>query len=202
MPVEIKYKYSAKVTKGLKNKVSKEIVNAVKSSPEMIKEMRRVCQMANRRAQNIEKGGYISPALGNLGDRKGYSKFNITGMSWEAQKREYCNAVAFLNQPTSSATGCKEFENQMRNAMGIDKERFDAIKHNLMNGYNSAIDRIMSNIPYSEYMQEIYSRAEISAHNEMEREARETEDELEQSIQSNSDNVAGKIEDFFTGFEM
>ena len=200
MPVEIKY--SAKVTKGLKNKVSKEIVNAVKSSPEMIKEMRRVCQMANRRAQNIEKGGYISPALGNLGNKKGYSKFNITGLSWEAQKREYCKAVAFLNQPTSSATGCKEFENQIRNALGIDKERFDAIKHNLINGYNSAIDKIMSNIPYSEYMQEIYSRAEILASNEMERDAYEIADELESSIQSSSDNIAGKIEDLFTGFEM
>ena len=75
-------KFSKKVTKNFnKEKARKDIINAIEGNAEMRKEMRRVFQVANRRIQNIEQGGYYSPALASLGKSgvKGYSKFSVKG---------------------------------------------------------------------------------------------------------------------------
>lgn len=203
MPVKIQFEFSVKVTRGLKNKVRKDIINAAQSSPEMIKEMRRVCQMANRRAQNVEKSGYLSPALSTARGKSGYSKFNITGMSWEQQKREYGRAVAYLNQPTSTATGAREFERQLRSGFNMTDEQWQACKHEIMSGYNSTIGGIMSRIPYAEYMQEIYARAESVASRQMENDAVVAVDTLQREINNTAENIAYRTErDIFNGFQM
>ena len=60
----MKITFSAKVKKHLnKAKLSKDIMNSMKASPAMRKEIRRVFQMANRRIQNIENSGILSPAV-------------------------------------------------------------------------------------------------------------------------------------------
>ena len=58
-----------------KARIKKEIINAVESSPSLRKQISKVFQQANRRIQNIEKNGVVSPAVValNKGDVKGYS---------------------------------------------------------------------------------------------------------------------------------
>lgn len=203
MPIQIKYEYSSKVAKGLKNKVRRDILQSVQSSKELRAEISRICHMANRRAQNVEKAGYMSPAVASL-EKSGFTKFSIKGMSWEQAKAEYGRAVAFLNQPTSSATGAKEFERQMRNGLGlnVDDSQWELMKHDLARGFNASIDGILSRIPYAELMQELYERAEISARNQMERDSYIAADNLHKSVQNATDEIANPVEDFLTGFHM
>jgi len=206
MPISIKMEYSAKVAKGLKNSVRKDIIQAAESSKEMLKEIRRVCQQANRRAQNVEKAGLMSPAIASL-EKTGYSKFNITGMSWEQAKVEYGRAVAFLNQPTSSATGAREFEKQMRAGLGlnVDDTQWELMKHDIARDFNSHIDGILSRIPYTELMQEIYQRAEIQARNRMESDSISASENLQRQINNAADSIANQVDnsiDWLSGFHM
>lgn len=77
-------------------KIKKEILQAVESSPEYRKEIARVFQMANRRIQNIEQSGQLSPAVQalNKGDIKGFTKFSMRG-DWNTLKIEYGKAISF-----------------------------------------------------------------------------------------------------------
>lgn len=189
--------FTASVAKQFKNKLSKEIVNAVEGSPEMRKEIRKVFQQANRRIQNVEKAGVFSPAVAALGkgDIQGYSKFSVkgfgnTGSDWQSLKKEYAKAVSFLNQPTSSASGAKQFEQQVKKEMNIDDDLWKSIRETMLNGYNSVSDELLLALPYSDFMQEVYSRARDSSSAQIERDAIEEAKALEQSIKAQADKLA------------
>lgn len=194
--------FTPSVAKQFKNKLSKEIVNAVEGSPEMRKEIRKVFQQANRRIQNVEKAGVFSPAVAALGkgDIKGYSKFSVkgfgnTGSDWQSLKKEYAKAVSFLNQPTSSASGAKQFEQQVKKEMNIDDDLWQNIRDTMLSGYNSVSDELLLALPYSDFMQEVYSRARDSSSEQIEREAIETAQALEQSIKKQADEIAEGVQD-------
>lgn len=128
-----KVKYTSRVISSTKNEIKKEILVSMESTPEIRKEIARVFQQANRRIQNIEKAGYLSPALESLNFDKnaGYSKFNFSGKDWNEIKFEYAKAVSFLQKPTSTASGAKQYEQHLQKAYELNKFEFDAIKHNL-----------------------------------------------------------------------
>ena len=115
--------FSANVTKKLNNKMSEEIRKSVLGNSAMKEEMKRIFQQANRRAQNIEKSGVASPAYQALilEGRTGYSKFNISGVDisteygWQQAKYEYSKAIEYLNNPTSSATGARQYIKYLAN---------------------------------------------------------------------------------------
>lgn len=80
--------------------------------------MMKTFQKANRRIQNVQKAGLSSPAVQQVIAEKG--KRNFTYFSggnldprnptdWEHLKYEYGRAIAFLNNPTSSATGARQY---------------------------------------------------------------------------------------------
>lgn len=203
--IKWKMTYNSSVAKGLKNKLEKEIIKATESSPALRKEIRRVFQMANRRIQNIEKSGVFSPAVAALGkgDVKGYSKFSVkgfgeSGSSWQALKKEYAKAVSFLNQPTSTASGAKQFEAQVKKEMGIDDELWKGIRDSILGNYNSVSSDLLLALPYSDFMQEVYSRAAASSSTQMEQEARANE----AAVQAEVDNLAKKLsQDAVDGIE-
>lgn len=200
-----KLTYNASVVRGLKNKLEKDIIQAAESSPALRREIRRVFQMANRRIQNIEKAGVFSPAVAALGkgDVKGYSKFSVkgfgeTGSGWQALKKEYAKAISFLNQPTSTASGAKQFEAQVKKEMGIDDELWKGVRDSILGNYNSVSSDLLLALPYSDFMQEVYSRAAASASTQMEQEARANE----AAAQAEIDNLAKKLaQDTVDGIE-
>lgn len=194
---KMEFKFSPSVAKQFKNKLSKDIVNAIEGSPEFRKEIRKVFQQANRRIQNIEKAGLFSPAVAALGkgDIKGYSKFSVkdfgnTGDDWKALKKEYAKAVSFLNQPTSSASGARQFEQQVKREMNVDDDLWKGIRDTIINGYNSVSSDLLLALPYSDFMQEVYSRARDSSSAQMEQEAIETANQLQREIEAEADRVA------------
>ena len=210
---EIKITYSTTVAKGLKNKIRKDIIESFEGSPEFRKEMKRVFQMANRRIQNVEKAGVFSPAVASLGkgDVKGYSKFSVkgfgnTGNDWKTLKKEYAKAISFLNQPTSTASGAKQFEKQVKKQMGVEDDLWKEIRETILNGYNSVSSKLLLALPYSDFMQEVYNRAKDSAAQQIEDEAKAIADNLqsqiEQTAEQASQTITNLIEDMVKGFKI
>ena len=202
--IGLKIKFSAKVEKHLnKAKLSKDIMNAIKGSKAMKKEIQRVFQMANRRIQNIENAGIISPAviqLGDMGTWKRFSKFSVKGFamegdSWESLKREYAHAISFLNQPTSTVTGARELKNQVEKQLNIpDKKLFDSLYSDIMNNKSSLDRKLMSAMPYRLMMENIYSNLAQQVKNQVESDSQRIADEMEQQIQKISDEMAEKLD--------
>ena len=196
-------KFSVKVTKKFnKEKVRKDIINSLEGSKEIRKEIKRVFQVANRRVQNIEKGGYFSPAVASLGKGgvKGYSKFSVkgfgnTGDEWKALVKEYSKAVAFLNQPTSTATGAKEFELQVKKKVGVPDDIWDDVKADVIGDVTSMSDEMLQKLPYSQLTEGAYDSAFRSASSQIEKESKEIVKSIQESIEKTAKEVTDTIDE-------
>jgi hypothetical protein len=137
-----KIKFSAK-TFGFTSKVKMraDIMQAAESSSDLRKEIARVFQMANRRIQNIESKGLLSPAVLSLPNSsvEGFSKFNMKH-SWNELKSEYAQAVSFLKQPTSTASGTREYNRHLQQTYDLSSEEFDLMAAQLNNKLLSVDD--------------------------------------------------------------
>lgn len=124
-----------------KVQLDKQILTAVESRGYLRKEIARVFQQANRRIQNVEKSGIISPAVValNKGNITGFTKFSMRH-SWEDLKIEYSKAVSFLRQPTSTATGTKEYAEHLKKAYDLDDKSFALMQNKLMGKIASVSD--------------------------------------------------------------
>lgn len=124
-----------------KVQLDKQILTAVESRGYLRKEIARVFQQANRRIQNVEKSGIISPAVValNKGNITGFTKFSMRH-SWEDLKIEYSKAVSFLRQPTSTATGTKEYAEHLKKAYDLDDKSFALMQNKLIGKIASVSD--------------------------------------------------------------
>lgn len=95
-----------------------DITKAVRNSRDTRKEINRIFQQANRRMQNIEKAGLASPAakavIAERGKR-GFTYFTMAGLDplkdsdWAKIEYEFGRAKAFLANPTSTASGARQY---------------------------------------------------------------------------------------------
>lgn len=124
-----------------KVQLDKQILTAVESRGYLRKEIARVFQQANRRIQNVEKSGIVSPAVValNKGNITGFTKFSMRH-SWEDLKIEYSKAVSFLRQPTSTATGTREYAKHLKKAYDLDDKSFALMQDKLMGKIASVSD--------------------------------------------------------------
>ena len=177
-----------------KARIKKEIINAVESSPSLRKQISRVFQQANRRIQNIEKNGVVSPAVValNKGDVKGYSKFSMKH-SWNDLKIEYSKAIAFLQQPTSTATGTNEYAKHLKKTYKLTDDEFSLMQNKLIGKIASVSD---------EKFLEQYLMQYKDFTGELEQESRDVSDQIESdavkiadNLQNSIDNVSEVVED-------
>lgn len=196
-------KFSKKVTKNFnKEKARKDIINAIEGNAEMRKEMRRVFQVANRRIQNIEQGGYYSPALASLGKSgvKGYSKFSVkgfgnTGSDWKTLLKEYTKAINFLNSPTSTATGAKEFELQVKQKFNVPDDLWDYVKADVIGGTTSMSDEMLQKLPYSQLVEGAYDSAYRSVSSQIEKGALDLAKGIQSDINRTADQLANTVDE-------
>lgn len=196
-------KFSKKVTKNFsKEKARKDIINAIEGNAEMRKEMRRVFQVANRRIQNIEQGGYYSPALASLGKSgvKGYSKFSVkgfgnTGSDWKTLLKEYTKAINFLNSPTSTATGAKEFELQVKQKFNVPDDLWDYVKADVIGGTTSMSDEMLQKLPYSQLVEGAYDSAYRSVSSQIEKGALDLAKGIQSDINRTADQLANSVDE-------
>ena len=197
--------YSIKILNRLnKTKLRQDVIKAKESSPEYRAEIRRVFQMANRRIQNIESAGLMSPAVAalNKGDITGYSKFSMSGKTWEELKLEYGRAVAFLRQPTSTATGVRQYNAHLQAAYDLTADEFNLMARDLQGKLSSLsdsafVDRYL--MRYNDFTGEMeQSAADIST--QIESEAESIRRAIDAQIQKEADEVvqrASEIEENF-----
>ena len=199
-----KIDYSKSVIKSLKQDVKKEIMQSIKSSPELRQELSRVFQMANRRIQNIESKGLLSPAVAalNKGDIKGYTKFSMAN-DWNTLKIEYAKAISFLRQPTSSASGTNQYNRFIQKAYDLTPDEFDMMSKSLNNRLTSLSDSDFVErylMRYKDFTGELeQASADISS--QIESDAESIQRALEQEVEGNAEQIANKIGDTVESLE-
>lgn len=179
-------------------KIKKVIMAAAESNPEFRAEIRRVFHMANRRIENIEKAGVISPAVQalNKGDIEGFSKFSMQN-SWEDLKLEYGRAVSFLRQPTSTLTGAREYGAHIQDTYDLTEDEYKGMAANLLGKMGSIessafIDRYL--MRYKDFTGEMEANAQdISA--QLESDAKSLSDAIDREINRQAEEAAKQAEE-------
>ena len=151
--------------------VDAQILNAIESRGYLRREIARVFQQANRRIQNVENSGIVSPAVValNKGNIKGFTKFSMKH-DWNDLKIEYAKAVSFLQQPTSTATGTREYANHLKRSYDLNDKEFKLMQDKLMGKIASVSDtRFLENylMQYKDFT------------GELEQESRDVSDQIE-----------------------
>lgn len=185
-------------------KIKKEILQAVESSPEYRKEIARVFQMANRRIQNIEQSGQLSPAVQalNKGDIKGFTKFSMKG-DWNTLKIEYGKAISFLRQPTSTAQGARQYGQHLQRTYGLTPDEYSLMARNLQGKLNSVSDSDFVErylMRYKDFTGEMeQSASDIST--QIESEAQNISRAIDAEIERQANEVADAMEDMQNDIE-
>ena len=166
--------------------VDKQILEAVEKRGYLTKEIRRIFQMANRRIQNIERLGIVSPAVIalNKGDIKGFTKFSMAH-EWDELKIEYAKAVSFLQQPTSTATGTKEYAKHLQKTYDLSDDEFSLMQDKLMGKIASISDeRFLEQylMQYKDFTGELESEAK-DVSDQIEDEATRIENALDDAME-------------------
>lgn len=185
-------------------KIKKEILQAVESSPEYRKEIARVFQMANRRIQNIEQSGQLSPAVQalNKGDIKGFTKFSMKG-DWNTLKIEYGKAISFLRQPTSTAQGARQYGQHLQRMYDLTPDEYNLMARNLQGKLNSVSDSDLVErylMRYKDFTGEMeQSASDIST--QIESEAKSISRAIDAEIERQANEVADQMEDMQNDIE-
>lgn len=201
--------YKIKFTKSVfgatqRAKIKKEILQAVESSPEYRKEIARVFQMANRRIQNIEQSGQLSPAVQalNKGDIKGFTKFSMKG-DWNTLKIEYGKAISFLRQPTSTAQGARQYGQHLQRMYDLTPDDYNLMARNLQGKLNSVSDSDFVErylMRYKDFTGEMeQSASDIST--QIESEAQSISRAIDAEIERQANEVADQMEDMQNDIE-
>lgn len=185
-------------------KIKKEILQAVESSPEYRKEIARVFQMANRRIQNIEQSGQLSPAVQalNKGDIQGFTKFSMKG-DWNTLKIEYGKAISFLRQPTSTAQGARQYGQHLQRMYDLTPDEYNLMARNLQGKLNSVSDSDFVErylMRYKDFTGEMeQSASDISI--QIESEAQSISRAIDAEIERQANEVADQMEDMQNDIE-
>lgn len=173
--------------------IKKDVITAIEQSPELRKEIARVFQQANRRIQNVENSGIVSPAVValNKGDIKGFAKFSMKH-SWDELKIEYSKAISFLQQPTSTASGTKEYARHLKKTYNLTDKEFSIMQNNLVGKIASVSDQKF----LEQYLMQYKDFT-----GELEQESKDVSDQIESdaikiadSVQQNIDNAGEMVE--------
>jgi len=79
----------------------------------------RLVDAANKRLKRLEQAGLISPAYRMAKEWGGFSGRGLRQAdNWNELIKQHARVVAFLNNPTSSVTGAREYEKDIKNLMG------------------------------------------------------------------------------------
>lgn len=211
-------KYSKTVTKAVSNwRSNKDILNSVESAKELRKEINRVFHAANRRLQNIENSGAFSPAANavntylendQISAFNKFSKFSTAGKDWDEIKRDYAAAIEFLKKPTSTASGARQFEREIKQRMKVTDAQFDSIK-SIINDGGGVMEygNLMALIPSDPTkVADFFRDATIDIADEIENAAANGNglDALKSALQTdvNLDAASGFSPEFVTKFDM
>lgn len=182
----------------IKQEIKPEILQAEKSDPQLRKEISRVFQQANRRIQNIESKGLISPAVKAIGksDVQGFTKFSMK-QDWNSLKTDYARAISFLRQPTSTATGTRDYNRYLMQTYGLTKDEFDMMAQKLNDKLTSVSDEEFVErylMRYKDFTGELEQSAQdVSA--QIESEAQSIANAIDDNIEKQAEKLSSEVAD-------
>ena len=194
-------------TKGVfnhtKTRLNSKILQAVESSPKLRQEIAQMFQMANRRIQNIEKAGLMSPAVValNKGDINSFTKFSMS-QDWNSLKVEYAKAISFLRQPTSMATGVRQYNNHLMKAYDLTPDEFNLMAQSLNDKLSSVSDSDFVErylMRYKDFTGEL-EQASSDVSQQIESEATSIQNAIDNDIEQLAESVL-EIENILKNFE-
>lgn len=182
----------------IKQEIKPEILQAEKSDPELRKEISRVFQQANRRIQNIESKGLISPAVQAIGksDIKGFTKFSMR-QDWDALKVEYAKAISFLRQPTSTATGTRDYNRHLMQTYDLTKDEFNLMAQKLNDKLTSVSDEQFVErylMRYKDFTGELEQTAQ-DVSTQIESEAKSIANAIDRDMEKQAEKLSAEVAD-------
>lgn len=200
--------FSSSVIKAI-NKPFNEIIRAAAlGSPQLKREINKTLQQANRRIQNIQNAGLASPAVKAViaeRGKKDYTYFSIANLDlsnfvdWERAKYEYGRALSFLNNPTSTATGARQYISYQ--ARELNNIPFKSANKIVDLATNPTIDEYgnVNIFSYGSILERFKTDVSI-VKDSMKESAKELAEELESKLQSEIDKLANSGENFLDRF--
>ena len=182
----------------IKQEIKPEILQAEKSDPELRKEISRVFQQANRRIQNIESKGLISPAVQAIGksDIKGFTKFSMR-QDWDVLKVEYAKAISFLRQPTSTATGTRDYNRHLMQTYDLTKDEFNLMAQKLNDKLTSISDEQFVErylMRYKDFTGELEQTAQ-DVSTQIESEAKSIANAIDRDMEKQAEKLSAEVAD-------
>lgn len=190
MPGQIGYSNSV-YQKINREKLRKDIITATEEDRTLKEEIARIFQKANRRIQNIEDAELFSPAVEALGDMgEKYTKFSMAG-SWTDLKMRYGQAIAFLREPTSTATGARQYNEHIRAAYELTEDEYKLMMDNFRGKILSVrdtdfVERYL--MRYKDFTGELETAA-ADVSSQIETDAVQLENALQADLESSVDEI-------------
>lgn len=191
--------YSDRVYEYVKGALNKDVISGEgEISRELKREISKTFQRANRRIQNVRAAGGYSPAVAALGEiSSGFTVFSTKGKDWTQLRREYARAVQFMQSPTSTATGAREYRRGLQDKYGLTDEAVELIDRasgNELSGIRQ-VDLLLRNYKEiaADYEQSYRDEAE-----QIEQKAIELETANREAVQTAIDDVSSDVGDVFT----
>lgn len=173
----------------------KQIEKAVESSPALRAEIARTFQVANRRMQNIERAGLISPAVvaANKGDIDRFTKFSMR-QSWSSLKEEYARALAFLSDETSTASGARQYKKALQGMLNLNSEPelFESVYDNMARNINAIVANEQSNFTYQQIMDVIKTETR-NASQSIEQRVNQYEQQIQDNIHQSAVDFLNRL---------
>lgn len=204
MNINIKPKYSKSVLKAIKTpELKNEVLKATKSNEEALREIKRVFKVANERVRQLSKNtsnDVLSPALVSIKTQQEkasgkYNVFNATGKNWYQLRMQYAKAVAFIQSPTSTLSGAKQFSKQMKQGLGIkDENQWNRIKDKINEFYQGKEGLIRSNGDSERQSQQFYKIAVKNSSQHIENESNDLVERIERNVENFANHATKEIE--------
>ena len=200
--------FTSSVIKAINKPFSEAIRAAALGSPALKREINKTLQQANRRIQNIQNAGLASPAVKAVIAEKGkkdYTYFSIAKLDltnyidWEQAKYEYGRALSFLNNPTSTATGARQYISYQ--ARELNNIPFMSANKIVDLATSPTIDEYgnVNIFSYGSLLERFKSDVSI-VKDSMKENAEELAEELESKLQAEINRLANSGENFLDRF--
>lgn len=161
-------------------------------------EIRKIFQRANRRIQNIQAKGLLSPAVTALGkgDVKGFTKFSMK-QDWKSLKIEYGRAVSFLRQPTSTASGTRQYNEHLKSVYNLTDKEFALMAKSLNEKITSIsdsnfVEKYLFN--YKDFTGDL-ERAAADVSDQIESDGVNLANALQEEIREQADRISEEVAD-------
>lgn len=191
-----------------KIKLDRNIITLEIETPNAKKEIKRVFQMVNRRLQNIRNAEVLSPAAAALGvdlQNTKFTQFSVAkNKDWNTLKIEYAKCISFLQNPTSTAQGAKQWTKTVQNSLGFSNETMEKVIKNIKENkedftLSSPIEHVKEE--FETVAKDISDQIERDAKAEnnlqqLENELQKDFDDVEKSIDNDLQNVLNSFKNF------